>query len=178
MRTILVPVDGSDHSMKAIDLACDLARAHGGRVALMHVLLHDRAADELLRLPMAEAFAAEVRQGLDEIAARETPDLSPQAVMHNPGGVTVPVPDDLLEAVGKSVLAAAHERAGGHGVETELLTLEDGEPAGRILAAAGREDVDAVVMGSRGLSEIEAMTFGSVSHAVFEKAACTCISVK
>ena len=37
-KTILVPVDGSEHSRKALDFACDLAKGLGGRLHLVHVV--------------------------------------------------------------------------------------------------------------------------------------------
>jgi len=36
-KTILVPVDGSDHSRKALEFACDLAKGQGGELRLLHV---------------------------------------------------------------------------------------------------------------------------------------------
>lgn len=45
-KTILVPVDGSEHSKKALEFAADLcARLDGGKLSLLHVaqsLPHDR----------------------------------------------------------------------------------------------------------------------------------------
>ena len=36
-KTILVPVDGSEHSRKALDFACELASALDGKLHLLHV---------------------------------------------------------------------------------------------------------------------------------------------
>ena len=36
-RKILVPVDGSESSLKALDLAMDVARRYGSRVTVLHV---------------------------------------------------------------------------------------------------------------------------------------------
>ena len=44
-RTILVPVDGSEHSQKAVDFAADLCSTMGAKLSLLHVvqsLPHDR----------------------------------------------------------------------------------------------------------------------------------------
>lgn len=38
--------------------------------------------------------------------------------------------------------------------------------------------IDCVVMGSRGLSELQGLFLGSVSHKVANHAPCTCITVK
>ena len=36
-KTILVPVDGSEHSRKALQFACEIARGLGGKLHLVHV---------------------------------------------------------------------------------------------------------------------------------------------
>jgi len=178
MRTILVPIDGSDHAAKALDLACDLATLHGGRVALLHVLLHNRSAGELLALPVAETFDADTRAALTEAAAAEPDAINADAVMHNPGGVAKLVPDATLQMVANAVMDQARSQASDRSVEIEPLDIQDGDPARCVLDFAKRDDVDAIVMGSRGVSDIEAMTFGSISHTIFEQAGCTCIAVK
>jgi nucleotide-binding universal stress UspA family protein len=35
-KSILVPVDGSDHALHALDVACDLARKYGATLRLVH----------------------------------------------------------------------------------------------------------------------------------------------
>jgi nucleotide-binding universal stress UspA family protein len=52
-----------------------------------------------------------------------------------------------------------------HGLTVETL-LETGDPAGRILDAIEAEDVDHVVMGSRGRSGVRRVLFGSVAETV------------
>ncbi|MEQ9122440.1 MAG: universal stress protein, partial [Alphaproteobacteria bacterium] len=39
IKKILVPIDGSDHANKAIDLAADLAGKYKAEIVLFHVLL-------------------------------------------------------------------------------------------------------------------------------------------
>ena len=48
MKSILVPIDGSPHAGRALDIACDLANANGAEVKLVHILLRDRDPGELL----------------------------------------------------------------------------------------------------------------------------------
>ena len=36
-KNILVPVDGSDHALHALDVACDLAQKYGATLRLVHV---------------------------------------------------------------------------------------------------------------------------------------------
>ncbi len=35
-KNILVPIDGSDHAMRALDVACDLAQKYGATLRLVH----------------------------------------------------------------------------------------------------------------------------------------------
>lgn len=67
------------------------------------------------------------------------------------------------------------ERKGVHGVRT---VFKEGKPARSIVEFADREHVDAIVMGSRGLTDIEGALLGSVSHKVSSLASCTVIVVK
>ena len=39
-RTIIVPVDGSDHARKAVEIASRLAEPDGGRIVLILSLIH------------------------------------------------------------------------------------------------------------------------------------------
>ncbi len=58
---------------------------------------------------------------------------------------------------------AAAERAGARTVRRDI---EGGEPADAILRAAKAHAADMIVMGARGLSELQGLVFGSVSHKV------------
>ena len=49
-KTILAPVDGSDHAAKAADLAVELAKAYGAKLILLHVTLQGEAPMQLRRL--------------------------------------------------------------------------------------------------------------------------------
>ena len=55
---------------------------------------------------------------------------------------------------------------------------ESGHPAEQILRVACEEDVDLIVMGSRGLSEWKALLLGSVSAHVIHHAHCSVLIVR
>ena len=55
---------------------------------------------------------------------------------------------------------------------------ESGHPAEQILRVACEEDVDLIVMGSRGLSEWKALLLGSVSDHVIHHAHCSVLIVR
>ena len=86
--------------------------------------------------------------------------------------------NDNAEKEGRAILdramALMPDGAPKDGVQT-LLRL--GSPAETIIEEAERLGVDAIVMGSRGLSDIRGLLVGSVSHKVSHVAGCTVISV-
>lgn len=144
IKNILVPVDGSKYSKKALELACDLADKYDAGLHLLHVILSPEAKHTLVL-----------------------------------GGasVTVDASEEEIEKAGHKVIEAAKKIAGEHGrnkVETEVV---GGPTAQRILEYAKDNDVDMIVMGSRGLSDISGLLVGSVSHKVSHLARCTCVTV-
>lgn len=56
--------------------------------------------------------------------------------------------------------------------------LEVGLPAEVILAVAGQEQADVILLGARGLGPIEELVFGSVSHQVLAQAPCPVLVVR
>ena len=57
------------------------------------------------------------------------------------------------------------------GINHEVLILE-GDPAAAIIDAAVDEKCDLIVMGTRGLSNLQSIALGSVSHKVLQAAVC------
>jgi nucleotide-binding universal stress UspA family protein len=176
MKIILVPTDGSVAATKALDIAFDLGEKHGAKVKLLHVLLRDKEPHELLRLPELEAdedVVSELRKlSEDPVAPRSIED-----VMGAPNLPERPVPDALLLTIGTSVLRRASARAKERGITAEVLDIVDGAASPAIAVAAIAESVDTIVMGMRGLRQIDAFTFGSVSQDVCRSIKCTCITV-
>ncbi|MGI9388230.1 MAG: universal stress protein [Methyloligellaceae bacterium] len=162
MNTILVPVDGSDHALKALHIACDLAEKYGGGIALLHVLAKDRRADNILGLATAKTFGPKLNAALQETASK------------TPGKV----PEKLLKLVGNKILDLAASKVRRRGLEADVLEIATGDPADCILIAHKQTGASTIVMGCRGAGDSGTSSFGSVSRIVFEKATCTCLSVK
>lgn len=177
MKTLLVPTDGSPAAEKALDLAIDLAEKHGANIKVLHILLRDKEPDELLRLPELEAAGQGLAEKLAALAdAPETPH-SAEELMAERTVPDRPVSEALLRAIGEHVLSRASTRAELRGVRAEILPLCDGVPAQTIASAARNEAADTIVMGMRGLRQIEAVAFGSVSQEVCRLVDCTCVAV-
>ncbi|WP_136247757.1 universal stress protein [Halomonas borealis] len=143
-QTILVPVDGSEHSRLALCVACKLARQEDGRIILLHI---------------------------------------PEALPHEPllvwgiGAVPLSATVEKREQVGRQILEHATEEAKALGVERVNPVLTEGAPDQTILAVADEHGVDAIVMGSRGLSDLKGLVVGSASHRVSHAAECRVITV-
>ena len=162
MYKILVPVDGSDHSLKALHIACDLADKYKARIILLYVLDPYKAAGELLELPIARRFSPELLAILQKSIDEELGSLS----THN------------LETIGQKILEIAANRVERLGIEAHVMAIAAGDPAENILSAYKLVSASTIVMGSRGGKWSSLSSFGSVSNKVFARADCTCISVK
>lgn len=162
MYNILVPVDGSSHSMKALQVACDLASKYGGWIALLHVLAKGKEADDLLGLGVADRFDAQLKAVLRKAANQ---DLGP-------------APGEVLRRVAVHVLEHAENKVTRAGLDVKCLPVAGGDPVEAILLAQAKIKANTIVMGSRGLAATQVSAFGSVSQRVFNLAPCTCLSVK
>ena len=170
-RTMLAATDGSDHARKAVALAADLADKYGARLVILHVLMHGEPPEELKR--MAE---------IEHLVDPPPPSPPPAAV---PGPVPVPAGEGrsatsyrVLEAIGRRIVAAAEAEARAKGVREVTTRIDDGDVATRILACAEAEGAGMIVLGSRGLGDLQGLLMGSVSHKVGQLAPVTCITVK
>lgn len=177
MKRILVPTDGSEAAGKALEVALDLARQHRAGVTLMHVLLRDKEPGQLLRLPEVAEAGADVVETLRQLEAGPAPERTAADLMGHPDAPNRPAPEPVLRSIGALVLARARDRAAQRGVRADVLDLSDGAVAPAIVSAAASAGADAIVMGTRGLRQIEAVAFGSVSQEVCRTAPCTCVAV-
>ncbi len=162
MNTILVPIDGSGRALKAVHIASDLAEKYDGRIKLLYVLQKGKKVEMLLGLSIAGKLDQKLKARLLAEAKR-------------PEGITSLA---LLRALGLEILEQAARRVRRRGVGVDILPMEEGDPVELILAAQKTTGANTIVMGSRGVSQAQEAAFGSVSHAIFERADCTCLSVK
>jgi nucleotide-binding universal stress UspA family protein len=173
MKRILVALDGSEHSEKALDLASDIAGKYGAELVLLHVM-SDRP------LTDAERHMAEVEY-LDDLLASlnapgiegSDPRLRAQRVLQHYADVA----HRFREAMGNRLIAQAVTRARDKGVRSVQTRLEDGDPVHTILRVAKGLQIDMIFLGSRGLGDAKGLLMGSVSHKVAHLADCTCVSV-
>jgi nucleotide-binding universal stress UspA family protein len=149
IQKILVAVDGSDHALAAAGVAADLAVRFGASLTVLHVMTH--------------RGTSMVPPGLEEYAHIEHIFVTERGV---------------FEAAAQSIVEAATRRALEEGTPKVEQIIEAGPPAETITDVAKRIHADMVVLGSRGLSDIQGLLLGSVSHKVGHLAHCTVLTVK
>ncbi len=149
INKILVAVDGSSHSIKAVEYAAAIAAGCGAKLSIITVLKSHQApklSEELKAYAKLEHI-----EGADFEAAKL---LSNQLLSHAKG--------------------TARDK-GVTDVETNLII---GPVARSIVAAAKDNAADLIVIGSRGMGNFEATLRGGVSHRVELLAKCSVLTVK
>ncbi len=158
IKKILVPIDGSENSDRAVSFAAELAVPLGATITLLHVL--DRLpAREQLKHYLETLEAAAVQDDAEIESVRNT--LSKSG-----------------EDAAVSLLETATRRAKAAGVTKVTTAVEDGDPAKEILKSIESRQFDIVVMGRRGLGGLKGMLMGSLSQKVANLAECTVVTVK
>ncbi|MBF7051866.1 universal stress protein [Halomonas sp. KAO] len=93
------------------------------------------------------------------------------------GAVDLKATDEELEAAGRKIVERAEQAARDAGISNVETQIIQGDPARAILSESHKRGVDAIVMGSRGLSDLKGFVVGSVSHKVAHAAECSVITV-
>lgn len=158
INKILVPVDGSVHSMRAADFAGGLASTFGASVTLLHVLTH---------LPARE----QLRRYLDTLETDGCPDQEEITSIRN-------VLASSGEDEARVLLAKARATVVKRGVESVDTVIVDGDPSPKIIATVEAEGIDLIVMGRRGLGGVKGLLMGSVSYRVLHAADCPVVAVR
>ena len=83
-----------------------------------------------------------------------------------------------LDEMAQVVMDAAREIAVVAGCKDTKFQVEQGAPAEQILRYSRDNNIDMIVLGSRGLGDVAGFLQGSVSHKVNHLSECTCITVR
>ncbi len=165
-NSIVAAIDGSEHSRKALAAAIDIAVRYRAKLAIVHVLLRGESPDAVRGLAETERLDAPI-----EVKPVRTATIG---IAFWPEYVS----GDSLERLGNALLENAVVQAREHGLTEVDATLADGDPARTIVKYAESSDIDLIVMGSRGLSNLKEILIGSVSSRIHELAHCACLLVK
>ncbi len=134
-RTVLVALDGSAASEKALGFAAELATEKTDRFILVNVIANREVPDAVKRFAKAEHIEGPPEWVYEKVIA-----------------------ENILKG-GKRLLRKKSKAA-----VTILVT--HGEPAAKLVAEAKKAKADLIVIGTRGISELEGLVFGSVAHRV------------
>lgn len=144
-KRILVAVDGSDNSMRAARIAVDFAEKYGSELVVLNVT-----------------------------------SMASYANVSMLYGASIPPPPSVDEKyreyhrkVAKTLVNRAAQLAVGRNVKvTTAIQESPGSVVERITAYAQGENIDLIVIGSRGLSGLKKLVIGSVSSGVVTHAHC------
>ncbi len=149
INKILVPIDGSEHSDRALNCALDLAEKYSAEIKLLS------AAQPVVAIgPM---FLTR-------------PMLSPAST-------AIYVKE--IEAAHEKMLAEAFKKAKETKSNINISKqLVNGRPADKIVEIANKGKIDLIVMGNRGTGGIKEFFLGSVSDRVADEARCPVLLVR
>lgn len=85
---------------------------------------------------------------------------------------------EALEGAGKEIVEHATGIAKELGIEVCDKAIVQGDPAGAIVAAADSHECDLIVVGTRGLGQVEGMLIGSISRKITSIARVNVLVVK
>jgi nucleotide-binding universal stress UspA family protein len=149
IATILIAVDGSPHSMKAVEVGSQIAAALKAKLVLLNVAKPDKAIEAMRQFAKTEH------------ATDRDVDII-----------------DILKRGARQMLEGEAVKARSAGVGNVVSEVEEGPIARTIVARAKHHKVDMIVVGSRGLGDIEGLLRGGVSHRVETLAKCPVLVVK
>jgi len=147
---ILVPLDRSDHSRRALDVAIQIAKKFYGKLTLVHIYSVAPSIIIPESPPLAMPYAPSIYASKFEEAARKE---------------------------GNSILADGKRRAEAEKVEAEVM-LREGHTVQEIIRVTREDDYGLIVMGARGVSRIREMLLGSVTDGVMHHVDCPVLIVR
>lgn len=151
---ILVPIDGSEHSTRALEQAIQIAEKFRSELTLIHVY-----------------------------SVSMQPVILPEPIGLGPPGIPMMTAAEVTRiveaarAAGSRVLGGGEDKAKAGGIQVKKILVE-GHAVEEIIRAAKEGSFDLIVMGARGISKIREMLLGSVSDAVIHHASCPVLVIK
>lgn len=151
---ILVPLDGSEHSLRALEIAVQIAKKFDGKITLIHVY-----------------------------SAAVAPVIMPEPTTIAPPMVSVMTPIEVSKVAeaarkaGAGILVDGEQKVKAEGVAVETM-LKEGHTVQEIIKTSKEGSFNLIVMGARGISKLKEILLGSVSDGVTRNAPCPVLVVK
>ena len=149
LKNILVTIDGSKASTNVLQSATELSKKFGAGLHLLHVVWVMRD---------SSSSADPALKGKYERVQQQ----------HH----------DLLTSSGEQLLNQAKRVAESKGITVLHAEIGSGDPASEIVKYAEKNQVDLIVIGSRGLGQVEGLLLGSVSRKVCNMTKVNCLIVR
>ena len=160
LNKILVSIDGSPISFRALDFAMGLGKACGSEIIVLHVAVP---------FDLSKLHSYEMEKLEDDITER----------LKKKEAAKEELTEGEKAKAGSSALEVAKKKAVEAGYKTiEFKEVVDTEPAKTIVKQATIMMAEAIVMGTSGLGLMSAALLGSVSAKVVTNAQCPVIIVK
>lgn len=144
---ILVPMDHSEHSQRAFNVATQIAKKFGAKITLIHVY----------------------SVGITPVVVPEPSTLTVGIPISRPEYISQWT--EAAREAGSRILAEAENKAKAEKVEVDSM-LREGHTVQEIVQASKEGNFDLIVMGARGVSHVREMLLGSVTDGVMHHATC------
>ena len=151
-QKILVPLDGSEHSLKALAEAVQIAKKFSGKITLVHVY-------SVQPVIMPEPSS---------VSSLNIPILT---------GAEVSVMIEAAQKLGNRILEDGAQRIKAAKVQVKKMLVE-GHTVEEIVKVANEGSYDLIVIGARGISHVREMLLGSVTDGVIHHVRCPVLVVK
>jgi nucleotide-binding universal stress UspA family protein len=158
MTRIVVGVDGSDHSSRALLRAVEEGRLRHGTVEAVYVYERPRRSlgEDLISLPLGTTA------GLGRLP------ISPDGPAHDPPAAEIRAHDIAEARLERFVRDVVGDGDGGP--KPHLVVIEGDQPAEALIEHAA--DADLLVIGTRGHGGFTGMLLGSVAHQCIQHCRC------
>jgi len=132
-KRILVPVDGSQTSTRALVAALQMARDAGGSIRLIHVI------EELAQVIAYDPYGA--YSGDLSKVMRENGQQTLTKALDIARSAGVSADQRLVEAAGQRLAEAVHKEAAAYGADLIVLGTHGRRGIGRVLLGSGAEQI-------------------------------------
>ena len=146
---VLVPVDGSENSLRALNTAVFLSR----RIELQLTALNVMENPSTVYLQSSTTYLQSPKISTDQI--------------------------DNYKRESEAILEKCKEIANKNGIKIQTVLMEGGNAAPKIIQYGEKENFDTIIMGHSGMSGFKKMLLGSVSNQVINQTKkCTVVILK
>lgn len=169
-KKLIVAFDGSEGSLRALHHGIDYAKDNGAQLTVINIVKKEKEATVNV-IPRPNSTFTPSGDSMYQVTPTA---MNPQAEQVN---INEAVHDDKVQAKADETLRIAKSELEKEAVQAEVEVLE-GDAAEQIDQYAVTNEVDLIVIGSRGLSGLKKFVLGSVSQKVVQNASCPVLVVK